>query len=96
MLIALAAATMLMVPADQVPATAKGLRISGALCPATGMTQARLLRPQDLRGDAGARTLGSLPRANMEFTVSRDVGGCNLPAVVREDVQGDGRFARGR
>ena len=57
---------------------------------------ARLLRPQDQRGDAGAQTLKSLPPADMHLAVDRSVAGCAVPTVAREDVQGDGRFARPR
>lgn len=70
-------------------------------CPPPKATQtladnARLLRPQDLRGDEGAQTLASLPPADMELAVARTVAGCPLPLVVREKVQGDGRFGKRR
>lgn len=57
---------------------------------------ALLLRPQDRRGDSGAQTLGSLPKADLQLTVLRSVAGCALPTVVREKVEGDGRFTRPR
>jgi hypothetical protein len=57
---------------------------------------ALLLRPEDRRGAAGAQTLASLPPANMELTVIRSVDGCSVSTVVREKVQGDGRFAKPR
>jgi hypothetical protein len=66
------------------------------ICPRPTAFHARLLRPEDRRGDAGAQTLQSLPPANMELAVNRQVAGCTVPAVVRENVQGDGRFSRGR
>ncbi|MDP3852100.1 hypothetical protein [Phenylobacterium sp.] len=74
---------------------------SGA-CPAEGMMMVRsmepalLLRPQDQRGDRGARSLESLPPADLHLTVMRSVGGCAVSSVVREKVQGDGRFAPSR
>ena len=57
---------------------------------------ALLLRPQDRRGAAGAQTLSSLPPANMEIAVLRSIDGCSVSTVVREKVQGDGRFAKPR
>ena len=57
---------------------------------------ALLLRPQDRRGDSGAQTLGSLPRADLQLTVLRSVAGCAVSTVVREKVEGDGRFTRPR
>jgi len=71
-------------------------------CPSQGALEvsdrspALLLRPQDKRGDAGAQTLGSLPKADLQLTVLRSVAGCALPTVVREKVEGDGRFTRPR
>ncbi len=55
-----------------------------------------LLRPQDRRGGSGAQSLASMPPADMHLTVLRSVGGCAVSTVVRENVQGDGRFARPR
>ena len=55
-----------------------------------------LLRPQDRRGDQGAQTLGSLPPADVHLAVLRSVGGCSVPTKIRDDYQGDGRFARPR
>jgi hypothetical protein len=78
------------------------MRIAPAdVCPAqrafhASADTARLLRPHDRRGDAGAQTLKSLPPANLELAVERRVAGCAVPTIVREDVQGDGRFARPR
>ena len=57
---------------------------------------ALLLLPEDRRGAAGAQTLASLPPANMELAVIRSVGGCSVSTVVREKVQGEGRFAKPR
>lgn len=69
-------------------------------CPSQGVMEvsqpALLLRPQDQRGDRGAQTLGSMPKADLHQTVLKSVGGCALSTVVREDVQGDGRFAKPR
>ena len=71
-------------------------------CPANGRLEvsapspALLLRPQDRRGADGAQTLASLPPANLELPVIRSVDGCAVSTVVREKVQGDGRFARPR
>lgn len=69
-------------------------------CPNDGLIQATapaaLLRPQDQRGDRGARTLGSMPRADLHQTVLRSVDGCPISSKIRENVQGDGRFARPR
>ena len=71
-------------------------------CPADGRFEisdrspALLLRPEDRRGAAGARTLASLPPANMELAVIRSVDGCSISTVVREKIQGDGRFAKPR
>lgn len=43
----------------------------------------------------GPQTLGELPPANLELTVLRlDEKGCSVPVIVRENVRGDGRFAR--
>lgn len=55
-----------------------------------------LLRPQDRRGDQGAQTLGSLPPADVHLAVLRSVRGCSVPTKIRDDYQGDGRFARPR
>lgn len=71
-------------------------------CPVDGRLEvsnrspALLLRPQDRRGVDGVQTLASLPPANLELTVIRSVDGCDVSSVVREKVQGDGRFARPR
>ena len=71
-------------------------------CPADGRldvsnrSPALLLRPQDRRGADGAQTLASLPPANLELTVIRSVDGCAVSTVIREKVQGDGRFAKPR
>lgn len=71
-------------------------------CPVDGRLEvsdrspALLLRPQDRRGPGGAQTLASLPPANLELTVIRSVDGCSVPTVVRENVQGNGRFAKPR
>lgn len=62
----------------------------------SGPSPALLLRPQDRRGDSGAQTLGSLPRADLQLTVLRSVAGCAVSTVVREKVEGDGRFTRPR
>lgn len=73
-------------------------RIRPAACPAEGHLMVRsrepalLLRPEDQRGDRGAQALASLPPANLELTVARSVGGCAISSIVRENVQGDGRF----
>jgi len=67
-------------------------------CPGQGVMIVRnaepalLLRPQDRRGATGAQSLASLPPADMHLTVTRSVAGCALSTVVRENVQGDGRF----
>lgn len=55
-----------------------------------------ILAPRDRRGPAGAQTLASLPPAGMHLTVMRAVGGCAISTQVRQNVQGDGRFARPR
>ncbi|HEY9235998.1 MULTISPECIES: hypothetical protein [Phenylobacterium] len=55
-----------------------------------------LLRPQDRRGDRGAQTLGSMPKADLHQTVIRSIDGCPISSRIRENVQGDGRFARPR
>lgn len=71
-------------------------------CPVDGRFEisspspALLLRPEDRRGAAGAQTLASLPPANLEIAVLRSVDGCSVSTVVREKVQGDGRFAKPR
>ena len=53
------------------------------------------LEPTDGKIRARAQQLGKLPPANMEFTVLRtDENGCSKPVVVRENVNGDGRFAK--
>ena len=69
-------------------------------CPADGLIQANapaaLLRPQDQRGDRGAQTLGSMPKADLHQTVLRSIDGCPISSKIRENVQGDGRFARPR
>ncbi len=78
--------------------TMAGRRIAPIGCPAEGALMTRnadpalLLRPQDRRGDRGAQALESLPPANLELAVARSVGGCAISSVVRENVQGDGRF----
>ncbi len=76
---------------------------AGRACPSEGVIQAKepvapaaLLRPQDRRGDRGAQALGSMPRADLHQTVLRSVEGCPISSKIREDVQGDGRFARPR
>jgi len=39
-------------------------------------------------GEARALRLGDLPRAHHEIAVDRRVGGCQVPVVVRWDVEG--------
>ena len=90
-LLAAAVASMMLAPGER-PAPR---------CPGEGMIQTRsdpalLLRPQDRRGTAGAQTLGSMPPANLELAVIRSVNGCAVSTVVRENIQGDGRFAKPR
>lgn len=69
-------------------------------CPVDGRLEvsnrspALLLRPQDRRGVDGAQTLASMPPASLELTVIRSVDGCTVSSVIREKVQGDGRFAK--
>jgi hypothetical protein len=41
------------------------------------------------------RRLGDLPKAHLEIAINRSVGGCPAPVIVRYDVQGDGRAAKG-
>ncbi|WP_309087849.1 hypothetical protein [Phenylobacterium sp.] len=44
-----------------------------------------------------AQKLGELPRPNLELTVLRaDENGCSKAVIVRENVSGDGRFAKPR
>ncbi|MDP3750189.1 MAG: hypothetical protein Q8Q88_24445 [Phenylobacterium sp.] len=75
-------------------------RVGPASCPAEGRLTVRsrepalLLRPQDQRGDRGAQSLEGMPPANQVLTVARSVGGCAVSTVVRENVEGDGRFAK--
>lgn len=38
--------------------------------------------------------LGDLPKAALILPVLRTVGGCPVPTVVRNEVEGDGRFAK--
>jgi len=92
-LLAAAVASMMLAPGER-PSTA-------ARCPGEGLIEARsgpaaLLRPQDRRGDAGAQTLGSMPQADLHLAVARSIDGCSVSTVVREKVQGDGRFAKPR
>lgn len=63
----------------------------GDVCPAYKATPA-IAEP--LR--RGPQTLKSLPPANQELTVERRVAGCAVPTIVRENIQGDGRFSRAR
>lgn len=86
LLTALAATTLSAPPAPSCPK----LQVADPARPAA------LLRPQDRRGPDGAQTLASLPPAGMHLTVMRSVGGCAVSTMVRQNVQGDGRFARPR
>jgi hypothetical protein len=45
-------------------------------------------------GEARALRLGDLPKARHEIAVDRRVNGCQVPVVVRYDVEGDGRAGR--
>lgn len=85
----LAAATIVAAPPSKPCAVSGRLEVSDR-------TPALLLRSQDRRGRDGAQTLASLPAANLELTVIRSVDGCDVSTVVREKVQGDGRFAKPR
>ena len=89
LLTALAATTLLAPPAPSCPKEA-------TLQAADPGRPAALLRPQDQRGPNGAQTLASLPPAGMHLTVVRSVDGCAVSTQVRQNVQGDGRFARPR
>ena len=42
-------------------------------------------------GEARALRLDTLPRARHEIAIDRRVGGCQVPVVVRWDVEGAGR-----
>lgn len=86
LLTALAATTLSAPPAPSCPK----LQVADPARPAA------LLRPQDRRGPDGAQTLASLPPAGMHLTVMRSVGGCAVSTMVRQNVQGYGRFARPR
>ena len=86
LLTALAATTLSAPPAPSCPK----LQVADPARPAA------LLRPQDRRGPDGAQTWASLPPAGMHLTVMRSVGGCAVSTMVRQNVQGDGRFARPR
>ena len=74
-----------------------GLNFIPSACRA-GVTTAAgpsaLLRPQD-RAELRFRRLGELPKAHLEIAVNRTVGGCAAPVIVRYDVEGDGRAAKG-
>ncbi|MEO8114283.1 MAG: hypothetical protein ABI655_07885 [Phenylobacterium sp.] len=76
------------------------LTLTERICPPQGAMQtsatspALLYRPED-RQRTRFRRLGDLPRANLEIAVVRSVGGCAVPVVIRYDVQGDGRAAKG-
>lgn len=89
-LLLLAATAVLAQPPSTTCPTEATLQVSDPAQPAL------LLRPQDKRGPAGAQTLASLPPAGMHLTVMRSVGGCAVSTMVRQNVQGDGRFARPR
>lgn len=55
------------------------------------------LEPTEATARLRAQRLGELPRANHELTVLRtDENGCSKAVVVRENVNGDGRFAKNR
>lgn len=86
LLTALAATTLSAPPAPSCPK----LQVADPARPAA------LLRPQDRRGPDGAQTLASLPPDGMHLTVMRSVGGCAVSTMVRQNVQGYGRFARPR
>lgn len=86
LLTALAATTLSAPPAPSCPK----LQVADPARPAAA------LRPQDRRGPGGAQTLASLPPAGMHLTVMRSVGGCAVSTMVRQNVQGYGRFARPR
>ncbi len=60
------------------------------LCKKPNVTEASVLRPED-RANANVRRLGELPKANFEKAVNRSVSGCTVPAVVKYEVEGDGR-----
>jgi hypothetical protein len=51
--------------------------------------------PSQPKWDPKLRRLGDLPKAHLEIAVNRTVGGCPAPVIVRYDVQGDGRAAKG-
>jgi hypothetical protein len=37
-----------------------------------------------------------MPQADLHLAVARSIDGCSVSTVVREKVQGDGRFAKPR
>ena len=52
-------------------------------------------RPTPVAGVSARFTkLGDLPKAALMLPVLRMVEGCPIPTVVRDQVEGDGRFAR--
>ena len=94
-LLAAAITVMATAPGEPLPRSAR-CPSHGVIETSTQTSPALLLRPQDRRGDAGAQSLASLPPADMHLTVLRSVAGCAVSTIVREKVQGDGRFARPR
>jgi hypothetical protein len=102
LLLAMSAATASPAPAiaalpDRPLVFRNGLNFIPSACRA-GITVAggptALLRPEDM-AQVKPRRLGDLPKAHLEIAINRMVAGCSAPVIVRYDVEGDGRAAKG-
>jgi len=84
----LAAAVIAVAPTHALPGPRTALLAAPAACPDAWRTT------PIARGPARFSKLGDLPKAALMLPVLRLVEGCPAPTIVRDQVEGDGRFAR--
>lgn len=84
----LAAATIAVAPTHALPGPRSPLLAAPAACPDAWRTTPVANAP------ARFTKLGDLPKAALMLPVLRLVDGCPAPTIVRDQVEGDGRFAK--
>ncbi len=84
----LAAAAIAVAPTHALPGPRTALLAAPDACPNAWRTT-----PVS-QGLARLSKLGDLPKAALMLPVLRLVDGCPAPTIVRDQVEGDGRFAK--
>jgi len=85
--ILLAALQLSQIPAAPSAAPAPGSEARAAAGPAKTCPRATV-RQADDKAPLRPRRFGELPSGRLEYAVIREVGGCPIPAVIRERIGG--------